>query len=140
MTECPDSIEGLQELYALEELQEMYEDKGTHTLVPFKNITLKCCICPKPERPPEFKTYFITDGVFLKIGKSYNVDLRLKVLQTGNPTKLKVVFIVNSDVESLFHTHFKDFRCVCEWFALPEDYLDIVKAICNNNKLTYKEF
>lgn len=139
MPECHYGNEEYEELLDLDELQELYKNKDQYRLVPIKKILLELVLCKKNNSQPEFQTYFITDGFFVKIGRAYSVENRLKALQTGNPNRLRIVLTVDSDVENLFHTCFKNYRRVCEWFDLPKGYLDIVIKICEENGLNYKD-
>ena len=79
--------------------------------------------------------YFITDGVYTKIGKSKTPLKRIQGLQTSNPTTLKFqyVFDVKDIYEKKLHDIFKDFKTTSnnEWFDLKEvsikQYLHLVK-------------
>lgn len=72
--------------------------------------------------------YFIQEGRgehgSIKIGKSNNVDKRLKSLQTGNPRKLTLMALIKCRtpndahrLESKFHLMFKNDRVLGEWFS-----------------------
>ena len=69
--------------------------------------------------------YFISDGDCIKIGKSDNVERRLKEFQTGNSKKLSVVRTIPCkspkeayDLEFFFHKMFKPFKQNGEWYKL----------------------
>lgn len=72
------------------------------------------------------KVYFIQSGGDrgpVKVGKSRDVDVRLKELQVGNPEELeiKIVLVANSEkhalhMEKRFHRRFKKYHIRGEWF------------------------
>lgn len=69
--------------------------------------------------------YFISDGEYIKIGMSYNVEKRLAALQTSNPRALKLlrtILVPNEDwaryLEQELHKHFGEKRVAGEWFLL----------------------
>jgi len=69
------------------------------------------------------------DKGMIKIGRSIDPDVRLKQLQTGNPSKLKLIHVFEEigHKEKLYHELLKEFRIKGEWFSydcvgsLPED-------------------
>lgn len=65
----------------------------------------------------------------VKIGMSDDPVSRLKTLQTGNPFRLHIRLMVQSDrsLEGLLHRHFKDVRTQGEWFDFGD--ADPVKAV-----------
>ena len=72
--------------------------------------------------------YFITDGVFVKIGVADKVDKRLDQLQTGNARKLfvlvKIGFMCREaalSAEASLHEEFSEKRLVGEWFDIASD-------------------
>lgn len=81
-------------------------------------------------------TYIMTDSSNLfKIGKSQDVDDRLHNLKLGNPS-LKIVLIINEDVEKELHKHFYSKMISREWFSLDKNDLDYVirnYSIIRNN-------
>lgn len=68
--------------------------------------------------------YFITDGIFTKIGKADDVNKRLKELQTGNPKKLQIKLSIEGGEteEKKLHKVFHRRRMVGEWFIIDFDY------------------
>ena len=64
--------------------------------------------------------YFIqcTTTGFVKIGKSTNPKSRLKSLQCGSPTKLKLIKKIEGGIylESILHEYFKHLHRHGEWF------------------------
>jgi len=61
---------------------------------------------------------------YYKLGKSANVDMRLKQLQTGNDTKLRIVYRLEvkdmSLAERSLHTLFAKDRIEGEWFHIKD--------------------
>lgn len=74
--------------------------------------------------------YFITDGVWTKIGRSCNVDERLKQLQTSNPLTLKVlrIFEGKGKYEKLVHLKADLNEHRGEWFKLT-NHEDVYKWV-----------
>lgn len=71
------------------------------------------------------RVYFITtaDEQFLKIGVSVDVESRLKNLQTSQPSRLRLVGIIegDEDVEAQWHRRFRHLRQSGEWFRYAGD-------------------
>lgn len=62
----------------------------------------------------------------IKIGKTKNVDRRLRQFQCGNPT-IKLLMEYSGDVESVLHQKYDKFRVSSnsqEWFCLDEKQLE----------------
>ena len=55
----------------------------------------------------------------IKIGRSTDPDVRLKQLQTGNPSKLKLIHVFEEIgyKEKIYHELLKEFRIKGEWFS-----------------------
>jgi hypothetical protein len=66
--------------------------------------------------------YLIKCGEFYKIGKTTNLEKRIKQLTTGNPYPLVLVNSIYSlDIDSLeksFHSYYRQKRIIGEWFKL----------------------
>lgn len=82
--------------------------------------------------------YFITDGNFIKIGKSKNPLKRIRALQTSNPKPLRFIYVfdIHDSYEKRLHKLFKRYKTKSnnEWFDL--------KTICiktNLNKINCTE-
>lgn len=71
------------------------------------------------------ETYFISDGEWIKIGRSRNVLNRLKDLQSVTPRKLVLLRVIEGDYERRFHTMYAKYRVQGEWFKMPlaEDFM-----------------
>lgn len=82
--------------------------------------------CTPKQRVQRQKTYFIQGGDAIKIGVSDNVIYRLREIQRHSPIALKILAIINKNVERRLHSKFKHLWRHGEWFtALPEllDYI-----------------
>ena len=68
--------------------------------------------------------YLISDGKFIKIGKSVNPNRRLKQLQTGSNEKLSLLAIYDRPdyMEKRLHHLLRGFksRLKSEWFYFPD--------------------
>ena len=64
------------------------------------------------------KTYFIlnTETKLIKIGKSIRPDQRLRDIQGMAGAKLKMLAVIDKNIESELHIHFKKYRRTGEWF------------------------
>ena len=77
--------------------------------------------------------YFITDGVYTKIGIAQDLTKRFSGIQTGNPLKLKALCVIpcssNKEMqkyEIYLHRYFAETNVRGEWFDISED--DIQRA------------
>ena len=64
------------------------------------------------------KTYIIRkQGTCeVKIGKSMQVEKRIRTLQAQSGANLEVLAIIPKDIENMLHKQFAEFRTVGEWF------------------------
>lgn len=71
--------------------------------------------------------YFITDGIFTKIGVTQHIEARLVELQVGNARTLSVirVFPGEFELERKAHSLFKPYRVKGEWFDIPAHLLKV---------------
>lgn len=81
--------------------------------------------------------YFITDGIYIKIGKSKKPLKRIKNLQTSNPKTLKFLYLFDcKDIyEKKLHECLKPYKTISnnEWFDLREiDLYEIFNSFNNN--------
>ena len=75
-----------------------------------------------------YKTYIVSDASgYYKIGRSRDVVLRFKGLTTGNPT-LRLVAIINDDVESILHSENVNKKVKGEWYRLSESDIQSIIA------------
>lgn len=80
--------------------------------------------------------YFITDGDYIKIGVAASLPNRIKQLQTGNPRKLKAIYVIAAKsqrdalkMEADFHNYFRNKQCIGEWFSLSKDEIQHASKI-----------
>jgi len=78
-----------------------------------------------------YSTYIIKDasGLF-KIGKSKNIERRIKALQTSNPT-IELVLTIEGDIELNLHEKYAALRVKGEWFKLSELQINEIKQLYN---------
>ena len=69
--------------------------------------------------------YAVTDGEYIKIGKTLNPNDRLSSLQTGNARTLRLLYLIPVKDESValaverrMHTMYRDYRLEGEWFDI----------------------
>lgn len=82
--------------------------------------------------------YFITDGVYVKIGIADNLKHRLSGLQTSNPRKLEVLCIIPcksrqemQKYEIKLHKRFSERQALGEWFYINRKDIMTVKEELN---------
>jgi hypothetical protein len=94
----------------------------------FENIGKRPEFLLKLSESSDFKPngfiYFITDGKFIKIGFTKNVESRLVQLQTGNPKKLTIleVFKGSLEIEKYLHAIYNKYKISGEWFDIINIY------------------
>lgn len=76
----------------------------------------------------DYCTYFLTDGEYVKIGVAASLPNRVKQLQTGNPRKIKAMFVIPAAVQSdslkterKLHEYFGKKKVLGEWFDIDAD-------------------
>lgn len=73
-----------------------------------------------------------------KIGKTNNINKRLKELQTGNSNELILVDSYyskySSKVESALHNFFKHKNIINEWFEFDQDDINKFKQLCKQTE------
>jgi hypothetical protein len=73
--------------------------------------------------------YFVSDPdkPAIKIGKSSRIRKRLSELQTGNPSKLKLMgwieTLSDTKSEKMLHRKYKNFIINGEWFSITQDHV-----------------
>lgn len=72
------------------------------------------------------KTYFITDGEFIKIGKTDDVSKRISGFASGNPKPLILLAVIDNNVETKLHVKFMKNRLHNEWFILTVPLLELI--------------
>lgn len=66
------------------------------------------------------KTYLIkdTETGLIKIGKAIDVNNRLQSLQCGSASKLKIIHVIDANIEQKLHYKFAHKRVRGEWFSV----------------------
>lgn len=104
-------------------------------LISKKYINRHCTFCDSDVFMSEVRNcvYFITDGIYTKIGIATDLTKRFSGLQTSNPLKLKALCIIpckdNREMqkyELYLHRYFADNNVRGEWFDISEE--DIQRA------------
>lgn len=77
-------------------------------------------LCPESagRKAASVKTYIVKHPTtkLLKIGRSVDVEARIKNLQTGAGTVLETIAVLEGDIEGQLHKRFSDLRRHGEWF------------------------
>lgn len=71
--------------------------------------------------------YFISDGTYIKIGRTKDIEKRKQTLQTGSTNNLKLLYIIENappSMEQTLHAMAKKYHFRGEWFY-PE-CLDVI--------------
>jgi hypothetical protein len=75
------------------------------------------------------QTYFISNGVHVKIGKSTYPKERFKSLQTASFLPLQILAIVDGDIEQNLHRRFEKYRVKGEWFELSNELREFIASL-----------
>lgn len=89
--------------------------------------------------------YVLDNGMHLKIGFTTNLEQRVKQLQTGSSTELKVVCVKHGDValEQQLHSSLAKYKVQGEWFEKSPEVLEVLTNLVDYNQemcVTVKEF
>lgn len=79
-----------------------------------------------------------TNGLY-KIGKTQNLNNRIKTIRTASPVKIEVYRVFQSTeyskIELHLHSLFSDFREIGEWFRLTDEELATIDEIQGDHTL-----
>lgn len=80
--------------------------------------------------------YFIACGDLVKIGKTFDIEARIRDLQCGSPVLLTLLKTTPgySELESALHNHFADRRRHGEWFDVTLAEVDAFLATLPNSR------
>jgi hypothetical protein len=81
------------------------------------------------------KAVSASGDVTYKVGKTTrDPKKRLKELQTGNPNKLDISYIFESQyanlLETTLHIHYKPYRLEGEWFMIDDEQVNKFGQVC----------
>ena len=90
-------------------------------------------------------TYVISDGIYLKIGKAgcgykpnqSHISIRVSGLQTGNPRKLILLYLFDSDIEGELQWRFREYAKRGEWFYCKPEIIEFCKENCDVDMYEY---
>lgn len=116
------------DLQEIIDIKRKYENElGIKDINDLKNKNIKQFEINKENEKFQY-VYFISDGEYCKIGVTYNLDKRLKQLQTGNPKELKIIHSIRTrhpyELENELHNIFRTKNTRYEWF----DILDLIQS------------
>lgn len=88
---------------------------------------------PKPKKI--YQTYLFKDNSnnYIKIGRSIDYLKRYDVLSSIN-LNIKILFIIDADVEAELHKEYKSKRIHSEWFNLTEKDINNIKTKYKNHE------
>lgn len=76
------------------------------------------------------KTYFLTNGKGqVKIGCSSDPEKRLSIIQPGNPYRLKIALVLDTNREKELHKKFAKYKndLIGEWFSNEGELLEFIE-------------
>ena len=76
-------------------------------------------------------TYAVTDGEFVKVGRTWHLPRRLIAIQVACPRRLRLLGFVASDIERRVHVQLAAVgvvRIVGEWFDFNEKTIEVLTS------------
>jgi len=97
---------------------ELQERRSAENFIQFMEDIKAVASSKDKSKKNRSKTYFIlnTETKLIKIGKSLRPDQRLKDIQGMAGAKLEMLAVIDKNIESELHIHFKKYRRTGEWF------------------------
>lgn len=94
----------------------------------FSNYLNRLFLTPCLKKLRMFKTYFLRDAIteYTKIGKSIDINRRLKEIKSANPT-VELITVIDKDIELELHHEYEHKRMNGEWFNLTEKDINDIK-------------
>lgn len=89
--------------------------------------------------------YVLDNGIHFKIGYTTNLDKRIKQLQTGSSTELKVICVKHGDValEQQLHSTLSKYHVRGEWFEKSPEVMNVIANLVDyslDKHVKVKEF
>lgn len=100
------------------EVSEFQERRSAEDFIQFMKDVKSKISSKENSKKNRSKTYFIlnTETKLIKIGKSIRPDQRLRDIQAMAGAKLEMLAVIDKNIESELHIHFKKYRRTGEWF------------------------
>ena len=91
----------------------------------------------KPSITEEPYTYFVQAGPDgpIKIGSTRNLPVRLRSLATMSPIRLRLLGVVEGDIEDLCHARLGAYRAHGEWFVPSPEVTEFIRANCISDEM-----
>ena len=89
--------------------------------------------------------YMVSDGRYIKIGVTKNMERRIRSISTGNPRPLKIMAIIDvgynldaHSVEKDLHEHIAEARATGEWFFHNNVFFDVLANLTIQGGYKYR--
>ena len=97
----------------------------------FQNVSAVDTNVVTPNEQKDGWVYLLGSGDFYKIGRSDNLERRVKQISVSLPEELRLVHSISTDdpvgIESYWHNRFSDKRAKGEWFKLSKSDVAIFR-------------
>jgi hypothetical protein len=90
------------------------------------------------QKKPQF-VYFVECDERIKIGVARDPERRLRSLQTGNPSQLRILAVVagDADLEQAIHAKFESTRIGGEWFCKTDQLNEFIERVTTCNSVFF---
>jgi hypothetical protein len=106
----------------VEALRAWATKNGDDVLLPLIPTAIEHSSTAGGERLQEGLVYLLQSGAHFKVGRSYELEKRIKQISISLPEKVELVHAIKTDdppgIEAYWHRRFADKRANGEWFAL----------------------